>query len=313
MVPWSKRAHKRAYTVCSSCSWGWFWDDQLRDTGKTCWNCGAVIEQKSEQKTQQRTPKTSNMVNQLKKMVLSPDTPSLCKPQLQTVLAQISSETIKDVPIDTRVGQASQKVARLKKEYANVVNSQYNAERLVRDTKEKAIRIADQVDQAEKELNELCAMKAAAEDSKDRTPRIDLAQLLEPDAASRIIIDDIGIIGDESDLDLTDEERMAYQSQKKLFAAELTAAVQSHWGTLRQVVEAKRAEARETQKQWIKKRKVETVVIGSRMGDTPDVSELGDALEVTPATEQQVLQEKELLAESIKDEARRRRNAKNHP
>ena len=53
------------------------------------------------------------------------------------------------MPIDTRVGQASQKVARLKKEYANVVNAQYNAERLVRDTKEKAIRIADQVDQAE--------------------------------------------------------------------------------------------------------------------------------------------------------------------
>ena len=176
------------------------------------------------------------MVNQLKRMVLSPDTPSLCKPQLQTALAHISSETIKDVPIDTRVGQASQKVARLKKEYANVVNAQYNAERLVRDTKEKAIRIADQVDQAEKELNELCSMRAAAEDSKDRTPRIDLAQLLEPDAASRIIIDDIGIIGDESDLDLTDEERMAYQAQKKLFAAELTAAVQSHWGTLRQVV-----------------------------------------------------------------------------
>ena len=112
MVPWSKRALKRTYTVCASCSWGWFWDDQLRDTGKVCWNCGAVIEQKSEQKTQQRTQKTSNMVNQLKRMVLSPDTPSSCKQQLQTALAQISSETIKDVPIDTRVGQASQKVAR---------------------------------------------------------------------------------------------------------------------------------------------------------------------------------------------------------
>ena len=217
------------------------------------------------------------------------------------------------MPIDTRVGQASQKVARLKKEYAHPVSAQYNAERLVRDTKEKAIRIADEVDQAEKELKEMCSMKAAAEDSKDRTPRIDLAQLLEPDAASRIIIDDIGIIGDESDLDLTDDERMAYQTQKKLFAEELTAAVQSHWGTLRQVVEAKRAEARETQKQWIKKRKVETVEIGSRMGDTPDVSELGDVLDGAPVTEQQVVQEKELLAESIKDEARRRRNAKNHP
>ena len=73
-VPWSKRALKRTYTVCSSCSWGWFWDDQLCDTGKICWNCGAVIEQKSEQKTQQQAQKTSNMVNLLKRMVSSPDT-----------------------------------------------------------------------------------------------------------------------------------------------------------------------------------------------------------------------------------------------
>ena len=54
--------------------------------------------------------------------------------------------------------------------------------------------------------------------------RADLAQLLEPDAANRVIIDDIGIIGDESDLDLTDDERLAHQTQKKLFAEELTAA-----------------------------------------------------------------------------------------
>ena len=63
----------------------------------------------------------------------------------------------------------------------------------------------------------------------------------------------------------------------------------------------------------MKKRKVETVEIGSRMGDTPDVSDLGDVLDMVPVTEQQVVQEKELLAASIKDEARRRRSAKNHP
>ena len=38
-------------------SWGWSWDDQLSDTGKICWNCGAVIEQ-----TQKLAQKTSNMV-----------------------------------------------------------------------------------------------------------------------------------------------------------------------------------------------------------------------------------------------------------
>ena len=73
MVPWSKRALKRAYTVCSSCSWGWFWDDQLRDTGKTCWNCGAVIEQKSEQKTPRpRKPADPNSKSSKKKAALAP-------------------------------------------------------------------------------------------------------------------------------------------------------------------------------------------------------------------------------------------------
>ena len=46
-VSWSKRAFKRTYTGCSFPG-GWSWDDQLRDTGKVCWNCGAVIEQNSE-------------------------------------------------------------------------------------------------------------------------------------------------------------------------------------------------------------------------------------------------------------------------
>ena len=121
----------------------------------------------------------------------------------------------------------------------------------------KLFRIADELDQAEKELQVMCSMKAATENTEDRSPRIVLAQLLEPDAASRIILDDIGVIGDENELDLTDEERASYQAHKKKFAEDLTAAVQSSWGTLRQVVEAKRAEAREAQKQWIKKRKVE--------------------------------------------------------
>ena len=123
----------------------------------------------------------------------------------------------------------------------------------------------------------------------------------------------IGVIGDESELDLTDDERAAYQVHKKLFAEELAAAVQSSWGSLRQIVETKRAEARETQKQWFKKRKVEVVEIGSRIDDTPDVSDLGDVTEAPQITEQQVIHEKELLAASIKEEARRRRTAKNHP
>ena len=108
-------------------------------------------------------------------------------------------------------------------------------------------------------------------------------------------------------------QRASYQAHKKKFAEDLAAAVQSSWGTLRQVVEAKRAEAREAQKQWIKKRKVEVVEIGSRIDDTPDVSDLGDVIDTAPMTEQQVVQEKELVAASIKEEARRRRTAKNHP
>ena len=119
----------------------------------------------------------------------------------------------------------------------------------------KPSAIADELEQAEKELREICSKKAAAEDSKDRSPRIDLAQLLEPDAASRIIVDDIGAIGDESELDLFDCERAAYQAHKKKFAEDMVAAVESTWSALRQTFEAKRAEARETQKKWIKKRK----------------------------------------------------------
>ena len=148
---------------------------------------------------------------------------------------------------------------------------------------------------------------------KDRSPRIDLAQLLEPDAASRIIVDDIGVIGDESELDLTDDERAAYQAHKKKFAEDTVAAVQSTWSALLQIVETKRAEAWETQKQWIKKRKVEIVEFGSRIDGTPDVSDLGDGVDVAPVTENDAVQEMEILAASIKDEARRRRNAKNHP
>ena len=66
-----------------------------------------------------------------------------CKAQAEALLAQVSSESGKDVPIDTRVGQASQKVARFKKEYAQAIDARYSAERLYRDTKEKAIRVAD--------------------------------------------------------------------------------------------------------------------------------------------------------------------------
>ena len=233
--------------------------------------------------------------------------------RVEALLPQVSSESGKDAPIETQVGQASQKVTRLQKEFSQAVDARQNAERLHCDTKEKAIRIAEELEQAEEELRNVCTKRAAAEDCKDRSPRTDLAQLLEPDAASRIILDDIGVIGDESELDLTDEERAAYQAHKKKFAEDLAAAVQSSWGTLRQLLQAKRAEALEAQKQWIKKRKVEVVEIGSRIGDAPDVSDLGDVADMAPVTEQQAIQKKELLAASIKDEARRRRSAKNHP
>ena len=188
-------------------------------------------------------------------------------------------------PIETQVGQASQRITRLQKEFAQAVDARQNAERLLRDTKEKAIRIADELDQAEIELRDICSKKAAAEGCKDRSPRIDLAQLLEPDAANRIILDDIGVIGDESELDITDDERAAYQAHKKKFAEDMVAAVQSSWSSLRQIFEAKRA--RETQKQWIKKRKVEIVEIGSRIYETTDFSDLGDMVDIAPVTEKE--------------------------
>ena len=36
---------KRRHAVVLHVPGGGGWDDQLRDTGKTCWNCGAVIQQ----------------------------------------------------------------------------------------------------------------------------------------------------------------------------------------------------------------------------------------------------------------------------
>ena len=112
MVPWTERARKHlTYTVCSLCSVGWFWDDQLRNASKICWKCGAEIEQKGERKPHQGPQKTANLVHQLKsvlgRMTSATDVP--CKAQIEALLAQISSESGKDVPIDTRVGQASQK------------------------------------------------------------------------------------------------------------------------------------------------------------------------------------------------------------
>ena len=155
-------------------------------------------------------------------------------------------------------------VTRLQREFSQAVGARQNAERLLCDTKEKAIRIASELEQAEQELASVCTKRATAADCRDRASRVGLVQLLETDAASWIILDDIGLNGDEPELDLTDDERAAYQAHMKRFAEDMVAAVQSSWGSLRQIQETKRAEARETQKQWIKKRKVDVVEIGSR-------------------------------------------------
>ena len=120
----------------------------------------------------------------------------------------MSSESGKTVPIETQVGQASQRVTRLQREFSQAVKARQNAERLLADTKEEAIRIA----------GASCAERVAHTDSKDRASRIDLAQLLEPDAACRVVIDDIGAIGDADELGLSEEERAAYQANKKKFA-----------------------------------------------------------------------------------------------
>ena len=78
IVPWSKRAQA---DVCCLVSRGWFWDDRLRDTGEVCCKFGCRHSAKSWQVTRQLVQKISNMVNQLKRMVLSPDTPSLWLPR----------------------------------------------------------------------------------------------------------------------------------------------------------------------------------------------------------------------------------------
>ena len=72
--------------------------------------------------------------------------------------------------------------------------------------------------------------------------------------------------------------------------------------------------SRDTQKQWKKKRKVEIVEMGSRIDETPDVSDLGDMGHPGPTSEQQAIFVRVALCESTKEESRRRRfNSKNHP
>ena len=118
LTPWwknGKRSHKtQTYTVCSSCSVGWFWDDQLR---KDCWKCGAVVAQtvKSQSPRQEPQKDTTNFIHQLKsvlgRMSSVTDGPSAqWKTQIQALVSQMSSESGKTVPIETQVGQASQRV-----------------------------------------------------------------------------------------------------------------------------------------------------------------------------------------------------------
>ena len=101
------------------------------------------------------------------------------KTQIQALVSQMSSESGKTVPIETQVG-------------------------LLTDTKASGFRIAGELETAEQALAASCAKGVAHTDSKDRASRIDLAQLLEPDAASRVILDDLGVTGDESELDLSE-------------------------------------------------------------------------------------------------------------
>ena len=117
---------------------------------------------------------------------------------------------------------------------------------------------------------------------------------MEPGAATRIILHNIYFIENETELDLTDDERAAWKELKKKFAEDMVAAVRGSWGSIRQILETKRAEARETQKQWIKKRKVDIVEIGLRIDETPDVSKLSDIVEAGPITEQQAIRDKEI-------------------
>ena len=258
----------------------------------------------------------ANFTHQIKTTLgrMASDPASQWKTHAQDLLAQMSTESGKEIPLCTEVAKASQRVTRFQREFQQSVDARQNAERLFTDTRKNAIRIAGELEMAEQQLNASGATGVAHTDSKDRALRSDLAELLEPDAASRVILDDMGVIGDENELDLTEDERTAYQAHKKKFAEDVVAAVQSFWGSLRQIVTAKRAEARETQRQWKKKRKVEIVEIGSRIDETPDVSDLGDMGDPGPTTEQQALQKQAALCESINEESRRRRlNSKNHP
>ena len=109
------------------------------------------------------------------------------------------------------------------------------------DTKEKAIRIAGDLEMAEQELSVPVRREWHTPIARVGPRASTLAQLLEPNTASRVNLDDIGVIGDENELDLTEDERTAYQTNKKKFAEDLVAAILRSWGSLR---ENRRGEAR---------------------------------------------------------------------
>ena len=135
----------------------------------------------------------------------------------------MSTESGKEIPLCTEVAKRSQRVTRFPTHIPRIRRCT-NAERLFTDTKKNAIRIAGELEMAEQELNASCAQAVAHTDSKDQASRIDVAQLLEPDAASRVVLDDMCVIGDEDELDLTEDERTAYQARKKKFAEDMVAA-----------------------------------------------------------------------------------------
>ena len=156
---------------------------------------------------------------------MASDPASQWKTHAQDLLEQMSTESGKEIPLCTELTKASQRVTHFQREFQQSVDARQNAERLFTDTRKNAIRIAGELEMAEQQLNASCAKGVAHTDSKDRASRSDLAQLLEPDAASRVILDDTCVIGDEHELDLTEDERTAYQAHKKKFAEDVVAAV----------------------------------------------------------------------------------------
>ena len=120
-----------------------------------------------------------------------------------------------------------------------------------------------------------CAKGAAHTDSKDRTSRIDLAQLLEPDTACRVVIDDIGVIGGEREVDLSEEERQPFRRTRR--------SSPRTWLLPSRVLGAHSASSSRRNVLRLGNHRTS----GSRIDETPDVSDLCDVGSQGPTSEQQ--------------------------